>query len=154
MTQETRWAFNILAGAATVHNGSFLLLRRSGKESFLPDAWGIPAGQMLPEEDPSEACLRELREETGLHGKVVELIGYSTFLSKRADTDLSNVQLNFLVRVDDRTVKLNYDSHSDACWISLDDTNSTLVDGFTREIMSAARQHLEENALPSPTGGE
>lgn len=146
MTQETRWAFNVLAGAATVHNGSFLLLRRSGNESFLPDAWGIPAGQLLPAEDPGEACLRELREETGLHVKVVELIGYSTFLSKRADADLSNVQLNFLVHVDDRTVKLNYDSHSDACRISLDDTNSTLVDGFTREIMSAARQQLAENA--------
>lgn len=140
MTQETRWAFNILAGAATVHKDSFLLLRRSTKESFLPAAWGIPAGQLLPAEDPSEACLRELREETGLHGKVVELLGYSTFQSKRAGTDLSNLQLNFLVQVDDRAVKLNYDSHSDACWISLDDTDSTLVDSFTREIMSSARQ--------------
>lgn len=146
MTQETRWAFNILAGAATVHKDSFLLLRRSTNESFLPAAWGIPAGQLLPAEDPSEACLRELREETGLHGKVVELLGYSTFLSKRAGTDLSNLQLNFLVQVDDRAVKLNYDSHSDACWISLDDTDSMLVDSFTREIMSSARQHLEEIA--------
>lgn len=145
MTQETRWAFNILAGAATVHNGSFLLLRRSGKESFLPDAWGIPAGQLLPAEDPSEACLRELREETGLHGEVIELIGYSTFVSRRAGTDLSNLQLNFLVNVDDRVVKLNHDSHSEARWISLDDTNSGLVDSFTREIISSARQHLAES---------
>lgn len=72
MTKQTRWAFNILAGAATVHNGLFLLLRRRAKESFLPEAWGIPAGQLLPTEDPSEACLRELREETGLHGKVID----------------------------------------------------------------------------------
>lgn len=84
-----------------------------------------------------------------MHGKVVELLGYSTFLSKRAGTDLSNLQLNFLVQVDDRAVKLNYDSHSDACWISLDDTDSTLVDAFTREIMSTARQHLEEIARAS-----
>lgn len=141
MNQQTRWAFNILAGAATVHNGLFLLIKRSAKESFLPDAWGIPAGQLLPAEDPSEACLRELREETGLHGKIIDLIGYSTFLSKRADTGLNNVHLNFLVHVDDRVVKLNQDSHSEARWISLDDTNSALVDAFTREIMSAARLH-------------
>jgi 8-oxo-dGTP diphosphatase len=158
MTEQTRWAFNLLVGAATVHDGSFLLLRRSARESFLPDAWGIPAGQVLPAEDPSEACLRELREETGLHGQVIELIGYSTFLSRRAGTDLSNVQLNFLVHVDDRAVKLNHDSHSDARWISIDDTNSALVDSFTREIMSSARQHLDEidanemaNNGPSPT---
>ncbi len=39
----TRQAFNVLAGAATVHDGVFLLLKRSQLESFLPDTWGIPA---------------------------------------------------------------------------------------------------------------
>lgn len=57
-------------------------------------------------EDPGDACLRELHEETGLHGEIIELIGYSMFRSKRAGTDLSNVQLNFLVHVDDDNVKL------------------------------------------------
>lgn len=149
MTQETPRAFNILAGAATVHDGSFLLLRRSARESFLPQAWGIPAGQVLHAEDPGDACLRELREETGLHGQVIDLIGYSMFRSKRAGTDLSNVQLNFLVEVQDDNVKLNYDSHSESCWISLKDTDNDLVDPFTREIMSSARQHFQ-----IPTGKE
>lgn len=162
MSQRARRAFNILAGAATVHDGSFLLLRRSARESFLPRAWGIPAGQVLPAEDPSDACLRELHEETGLRGEVIELIGYSTFQSKRADTELSNVQLNFLVYVSDRRVTLNRNSHCDACWIPLDDTESELVDSFTREIMSAALTHLKEigaNGLahldlpPNPTKG-
>lgn len=144
MTQETPRAFNVLVGAATVHDGSFLLLRRSNRESFLPEAWGIPAGQMRHAEDPRKACLRELREETGLHGKIIELIGYSTFRSRRADTDLSNVQLNFLVHVDDDNVKLNYDSHSESRWISLEDTESKIVDEFTREIMSSARERAKE----------
>jgi len=144
MIPEARWAFNILAGAATVHDRSFLLLRRSARESFLPHAWGIPAGQVLPAEDPSDACLRELHEETGLKGEVIELIGYSTFQSRRAGTALSNVQLNFLVQVDDPSVTLNHASHSDARWIPLDDTESELVDSFTREIMSTALSHLEE----------
>jgi 8-oxo-dGTP diphosphatase len=163
MTQETPRAFNILAGAATVHDGSFLLLRRSTRETFLPDAWGIPAGQVLHAEDPSEACLRELREETGLHGEVIELIGYSTFHSRRAGTDLSNLQLNFLVQVDEHEVKLNDDSHSEARWISLDDSESQLVDAFTKEIMSSARQRFREltaselthsGVSPTPLGRE
>jgi len=143
MTQETPRAFNVLVGAATVHDGSFLLLRRSARESFLPCAWGIPAGQVLYAEDPTDACLRELREETGLHGDIIELIGYSKFRSQRAGTDLSNVQLNFLVQVDDDNVKLNYDSHSDCCWISLEDTENELVDAFTREIMSSVPEHFK-----------
>jgi 8-oxo-dGTP pyrophosphatase MutT (NUDIX family) len=143
MTHETPRAFNVLVGAATVHDGSFLLLRRSARESFLPDAWGIPAGQMLYAEDPTDACLRELHEETGLHGEIIELIGYSMFRSRRAGTALSNVQLNFLVHVDDDKVKLNYNSHSECCWISLEDTESELVDAFTRDIMSSVREHFK-----------
>lgn len=143
MTQETPRAFNVLVGAATVHDGSFLLLRRSARETFLPDAWGIPAGQMLHAEDPREACLRELQEETGLHGEIIELIGYSAFRSRRAGTDLNNVQLNFLVQVADDNVKLNYDSHSESRWISLEDTDSKIVDEFTRAIMSSAREHVK-----------
>lgn len=135
---------NVLAGAATVHEGLFLLLRRSRRESFLPNVWGIPAGQVKHDEDPSEACRRELLEETGLHGEVVGLIGYSTFASTRGGVELSNLQLNFLVNVPDCHVLLNQASHSEFRWISLDDTDSELLDEFTKEIMMSARQWRKE----------
>ncbi len=144
MTAKRRWESNVIAGAATVHNSQFLLLKRSGRESFLPNVWGIPAGQVEPGEDPREACRRELYEETGLQGTVLELVGYSNFVSRRGDVNLSNVQLNFLVRVDDRDVKLDGTSHSEARWISLDDLDSKLLDPFTRNIMIEARKHYGE----------
>lgn len=135
---------NVLAGAATVHGGLFLLLRRSRRESFLPNVWGIPAGQVRHHEDPSEACRRELFEETGLRGEVVGLIGYSTFASTRGGVELSNLQLNFLVNVPDCDVSLNRASHSEFRWISLDDTDSELLDEFTKEIMVSARHCCKE----------
>jgi 8-oxo-dGTP pyrophosphatase MutT (NUDIX family) len=146
MTREKQWEFNVLAGAATVHDGLFLLLRRSGRESFLRNAWGIPAGTVHQDEDPREACQRELLEETGLAGNVVDLVSYSTFASKRRAIELSNLQLNFLVRVDDCEVKLNPASHSEFRWISLDAEDNDLVDSFTRSIMISARQYYKEAA--------
>ena len=141
---------SILAGAATVHSGGqFLLLRRSRRESFLPDVWGIPAGRVNPGEDPRAACARELTEETGLHGRAGQLIGYSTFQSRRNGVELSNVQLNFLVIVDDLDVRLDQASHSDYRWISLDDLDNDLVDPFTREVMTAARDSFKEMARTS-----
>lgn len=145
MSQQ--WESNVLAGAATVHDGFFLMLRRSYRESFLPNVWGIPAGQVQRGEDPDVACLRELMEETGLCGQIVRLIGFSKFPSKRGAVELDNVQLNFLVDVPDADdVKLNRASHSEFKWISLDDIDNEFLDSFTRRIMLSARQAYEESS--------
>ncbi len=148
MSSEVDWKFNLLAGAATVHDGRFLLLRRSSRESFLPDVWGIPAGQVQRGEDPGDACLRELLEETGLPGQEAELMSYSTFTSKRSATELNNLQLNFLVVVPANRVRLNRASHSAYKWISLDEIENGLLDEFTREIMESARMLCKERARP------
>jgi 8-oxo-dGTP pyrophosphatase MutT (NUDIX family) len=140
----TRHAFNVLAGAATVHDGMFLLLKRSERESFLPDTWGIPAGQAGYDEDMKSAALRELAEETGLRGVVAGMIGYSTFHSERDSIQLANVQINFLVITPDYKVKLNPVSHSDHRWISLDDLENELLDDFTKSILSSARLSYKE----------
>jgi 8-oxo-dGTP diphosphatase len=151
MTQKKHWESNIIAGAATVHDGLFLLLKRSDRESFLPNVWGIPAGQVKRREDPRDACIRELLEETGLHGTAIELIGYTTFVSQRDHVELNNLQLNFLVHVDDCDVMLNPASHSDARWISLDDLDSELLDSFTRNIVIKTRKRYKEAGLHQPT---
>jgi 8-oxo-dGTP diphosphatase len=151
VTKPQKHQFSVLVGAATVRpGGEFLLLRRSRRESFLPEVWGIPAGQVLPREDPRAACARELKEETGLRGEVGQLIGYSTFQSCRGEMELSNHQLNFLVLTGDSDVTIDPASHSDSRWISLDDIDSDLVDPFTRKVMMAARRAYKEMAPPGP----
>jgi 8-oxo-dGTP pyrophosphatase MutT (NUDIX family) len=146
MTPERRSA-NVLVGAVTVHDGFVLLLQRSTRESFLPNVWGIPAGHVLPGEDPRDACKRELLEETSLVGHIGELLGYSTFTSRRGGMRLDNLQLNFLARVDCFEVKLNPADHSDYRWILLDDIANDLLDPFTKEIVDSARQHYKEQSV-------
>jgi 8-oxo-dGTP pyrophosphatase MutT (NUDIX family) len=136
--------FNVLVGAATVHDGQFLLLQRSSREGFLPNAWGIPAGQVKYEEEPKDACLRELQEETGLKGEIVELVGYSFFKSKRGKGRLTNIQLNFLVDVEVGAVELDRDSHSNFQWIPMGDEDNNLLDSFTRKIMVSACMYLKQ----------
>lgn len=47
--------------------------------------WCVPGGYMEPGEDFSEACAREVWEETGLHAKATRLIGIYTTPHRRLE---------------------------------------------------------------------
>ena len=61
---------------------SAAVLRDAGREVLLvkhrrrdgSEFWQLPGGGMLPNERPEEAVLRELREETGLVGRIVRFL--------------------------------------------------------------------------------
>lgn len=49
-----------------------LAARRTRKGDL---AWGLPKGLVEPGEEPEEAALREVREETGLEAKILSSLG-------------------------------------------------------------------------------
>lgn len=66
------------ASCAVVINScdEVLLVKRSVEPKV--GMWCLPGGFIELDESPSEACLRELREETGLNGKIDQLLGVTT----------------------------------------------------------------------------
>lgn len=88
-----------LAAAIVVHNDCVLIVRRSKKEKFMPKEWGVPCGKVdVRRERAREAVIRELREETGLSGKVVKYVGPPLeFSSTWHGRPARNVQHNYLV---------------------------------------------------------
>jgi NAD+ diphosphatase len=68
-----------VVAALVEHEGKVLLVRNRG----WPEKWfGLMAGFLEREETPVEGVLRELREELGLSGEVVRLIGVYSFLER------------------------------------------------------------------------
>jgi ADP-ribose pyrophosphatase YjhB (NUDIX family) len=67
-------AIGCSASVFDVSRQKMLLVRRSEN-----GCWAVPGGYMEPGESVSEACIREVWEETGLHIQVSQLIAvYST----------------------------------------------------------------------------
>lgn len=62
------------ATCVVLHSGGQILLV---KRKFAPRAgeWCLPGGFMELEEQPAEAALRELAEETGLKGRITRFLG-------------------------------------------------------------------------------
>jgi len=63
------------SSAALVRNkkGEILLVKRGVEPG--KGKWALPSGFIEIDETPEKACLRELKEETGLKGEIVRLVG-------------------------------------------------------------------------------
>lgn len=62
-----------IAAAVIVHEGKVLLVKRRISEGTL--SWQFPAGAIEPGETPSQAAVRETREETGLTVAPLRILG-------------------------------------------------------------------------------
>lgn len=97
-----------------------LLKVEAEKVSFWqPITGGIESG-----ESPEEACLREIKEETGLVLACSSLTGLGDFMVK-IDENLTIHKNLFLVLTEQKEIQLS-DEHVGARWVALDKVSSQL----------------------------
>ena len=97
-----------------------LLKVENEKVSFWqPITGGIESG-----ESPEEACLREIKEETGLVLDCSNLTSLGDFTVK-IDENLSIHKNLFLVLTEQKAIQIS-DEHVDAQWVALDKVSSQL----------------------------
>ena len=97
-----------------------------------PITGGIESG-----ESPEEACLREIKEETGLILACSNLTGLGNFTVK-IDENLTIHKNLFLVLTEQKAIQIS-DEHVGAQWVALDKVSSQLYwpsNQATFEIMS------------------
>jgi mutator protein MutT len=114
----------VAVGAVARHRGELLLVRR-GQE---PETgrWSLPGGRLEPGETVAAAVVRELREETGLHGHCGGLVGWA----ERRGPRYHYVILDFDVTVTGGELRAGGDA-AEAAWVPLADVGGLdLVSGL------------------------
>ena len=93
--------------------------------------WTLPGGGLDPGEDPRDAVVREVFEETGLEARVGKLVGIDSRVMVReevpegTDPELHTIRIVYRASVKDGPLRHEIDGSSDeARWVSIREVKS------------------------------
>jgi ADP-ribose pyrophosphatase YjhB (NUDIX family) len=120
---EVRRRLRVAAYAICLRDGQVLLARFIGAQ---PHHWTLPGGGLEHGEDPADAVLRELTEETGYTGRVVRLLGIDSaryeFPRDYGVEDQQQLRIMYEVDVVGGELRNEVGGTTDlACWFPLDE---------------------------------
>jgi 8-oxo-dGTP pyrophosphatase MutT (NUDIX family) len=109
--------------------------------------WALPKGNIDPGESPGETAVREVREETGIEGRLVEKLGDVRYVyTRRGGRRIFKVVSFFLLRAGrgrigeiDESMRIEVD---EARWLPLEEAPRLLAYGGEREMAAKALERL------------
>ena len=107
--------------------------------------WTLPGGGLEPGEDPRDAVVREVLEETGLEARVGKLIGVDSRVMVReevpegTDPELHTIRIIFRATVKDGPLRNEVGGSSDeARWVSIRDVKGLRTLSLVQAAMRMA----------------
>jgi 8-oxo-dGTP pyrophosphatase MutT (NUDIX family) len=121
-------------------------IRPQGKKE---GTWALPKGNLDPGESPAETAVREVLEETGVSGRLVEKLGDVKYTYTRRDGVRVFKIVSFYLLTAGRGRLGEIDERmrievADARWLPLDEAPRLLAYGGEREMAAKARDRLAQ----------
>ena len=151
MTDAPRRVTRVAAYALCVEDGALLLSRIApGATASSDGMWTLPGGGIEFGEDPRDGALRELTEEPGLVGEIVELAGVDSWAGHFVmpddglPTDFHAIRIIYRVRVTGGELRDEVGGSSDTCaWVPA-------ADLFSLPLVELAWTGARLAGLPGP----
>jgi 8-oxo-dGTP pyrophosphatase MutT (NUDIX family) len=123
-------------------------IRPAGKK---PGLWALPKGNIASGEDPRETALREVHEETGAHGRLVEKLGDVRYTYTWAGERIFKIVSFFLLRyASGRLGDLPSETAhevDEVRWLPLDEAPRLLAYGGERQMAEKALAFVRNGAV-------
>ena len=109
--------------------------------------WALPKGNLDPGEKPEETAVREVFEETGVHGRLVEKLGDVKYTyTRRGGERVFKIVSFYLLRagrgrIGDIEERMRIEV-AEARWLPLDEAPRLLAYGGEREMVQKARDRF------------
>ena len=101
-----------------------LVVRRAKSEKFFPGFYEFPGGKVEFGENPENAVVREVKEETGLTAEIVKIVTVRSYLSKN-DTQ-HNIELFYNLKLQkDRNQIVLSKEHDAYLWVDKTNLDAT-----------------------------
>ncbi len=104
--------------------------------------WGLPKGGIEPAETPEEAALREVREETGLVGRIEDSLGDIRYAYVWDGVRIRKRVHFFLVRATGGRLADHDEEMEDVRWFPLDRAMGVAAYEGEREVLRRAAERL------------
>lgn len=119
-------------------------IRPQGKEEGV---WALPKGNIDPGEKAAETAVREVREETGVEGRLVDKLGDVRYVyTRRSGVRVFKVVSFFLLQAGqgrigeiDEAMRIEV---AEARWLPLDEAPRLLAYGGEREMATKALERM------------
>ncbi|MCX7988856.1 MAG: NUDIX hydrolase [Thermodesulfovibrio sp.] len=114
-----------------------LIATKSGK------VWSLPKGIIEKEESPKEAALREIKEETGVDGEIIDEVGEVSYWFIYENEKYFKKVKYFLVKYKGGEINPDWEVDT-AQWFSPQESLEKLTYKSDREILKKALEKINE----------
>ncbi|MCK6258315.1 NUDIX hydrolase [Fictibacillus sp. KIGAM418] len=141
-TNKKRGSVWLAAAGMVIHDGKCLVVKK--KYGGLKGKWSIPAGFVNPGETVDEAAVREVKEETGIQSRAVNVVGIRTGVIKN---EISDNMVVFLLEHIGGEIRPQQEEIEEARFLTPeelrdDPVTSMMVHHFLNEKKETVNEHL------------
>ncbi len=110
--------------------------------------WTLPKGIIDHGEDPRAAAIREIMEETGLSGNIIDDLGEKSYWFYQKDNNFKykKTVTYFLLQYTDGSIEDYGREVEEARWFNIDDAIKRVSYKSDREILKKAKEKLERKS--------